>query len=121
MAFSATFTWTINAVAKILNRVKEMDYASEYRLYETDGMYQVFIRHNDRVDPVSKETYLRHNLEFRHIIYASGSTPERTNKYFFVYDVPRAGALAQIGYEAAEFGSKANLTSLQTDLLNYLS
>lgn len=121
MAFGSSYAITVNAVPKTLYRVKEEGYSSEFRLLETTGMWRMFVRHSERTDPVTKETYYRHNLELQHVLYASGSTPARTRKYYMVYDVPAADSLTDIGYEVAEFGNMADYTSIQTDLLNYLS
>lgn len=121
MAFGATYTLTVNAVAKVLIRVLEGNYSSEYRLLETTGMWKLFVRHSERIDPVTKETYYRHNVEVQHVVYAVGTTPTRTRKYYFVYDVPAADLLADLGYEAAAFGTVASSSVLQTDILNYAS
>lgn len=121
MAFGNTYTLTVNAVAKVLTRIREEGYSSEYRLLETTGMWKLFIRHNERTEKSTGETYYRHNVEVQHVVYAVGTTPMRTKKYFFIYDVPAADLLVDLGYEAAAFGTVANSTVLQADLLNYMS
>ncbi len=121
MAFGATYTVTINAVAKVLNRIKDGDFFSEYRLLETTGMWGVFIKHSEYVNATTKETYYRHNLELRHTLYANGTTPERVRRSYLVYDVPRADSLVEVGYVVAEFGNVADNATAQADLLNLLS
>lgn len=121
MAFNTTETITVNAVAKTLNRIREDGYTSEYRLIETDGTWKMFVRHTERKDPISGERYYRHNIEFQHIVNASGGVPERTRKWYYVYDVPAADSLTVLGYEAAAFGNYAAGATHQTDMLNYMS
>lgn len=121
MAYNATETITVNSVAKVLNRIREEGYSSEYRLIETDGVWKMFVRHSERKDPSTGEIYYRHNVEFQHIVNAAGGVPARTRKWYYVYDVPQADSLVTLGYEAAAFGNIAAGATHQTDLLNYMS
>lgn len=121
MAFGSTWTLTVNAVAKVLTKIREEGYSSEYRLLETTGMWKMFVRHSERKDAVTGEVYYRHNFEYQHVVYATGTTPVRTRKWYFVYDVPAADSLVELGYEAAALGTQASGGTTQTDLLNYVS
>jgi hypothetical protein len=69
--FADTITITINSVAKVLNRIADDGYTSEYYLRGTTDEFRMKIRHssylakdrgNVRVD--------RHNVEFTQRVYA---------------------------------------------------
>lgn len=75
MAFGATITITVNAVAKILNRVNQDSYGSEYLLETALDSWSLRIRHStDKVD-ADGVTMKRHNLYLEHITFPTSLLP----------------------------------------------
>lgn len=71
MAFPDTITFTINAVAKILTRVKDDGYSSEYRLRNANiEEFTALIRNSTYLDKVTGRNVDRHSVELRHTVYA---------------------------------------------------
>lgn len=94
--FSNTLTLTINAVAKVLTRVNQDSYGSEYTLVSDTELIRMQIRHT--TDKQATGDVLRHNVYIERTIFA---TPSTTEKYFSV-----TGTL------------RSRLGSAPTDLLN---
>lgn len=90
MAFGATLTLTINSVAKVLNRIRDDGYSSEYLLRSTTEEYRVQIRHS-HTDPKTTDSRLRgvdrHNMEITQVIFATSTTPEIRRKAYTVFEL----------------------------------
>lgn len=108
MAFSSTFTITINSVAKVLSKIRQDDYASEWLLLETTGEYRMKVRHSTRVDAVTKQEYHRHNLELVYTVYKTATTTEQVRKYYTVMEFPKESDLAQAKLEYEGFRTAMN-------------
>jgi hypothetical protein len=72
--FAATITLTLNAVAKVLNRVNQDSFGSEYRLVSGTEAITLKIRHS--TDSVDGDGIImaRHNVFVEHIIYPTPTT-----------------------------------------------
>lgn len=74
--FANTLTITINAVARVLTRVNQDNYGSEYRLKDATQQFILKFRNSsepsDGVEPLE-----RHNMYFEHIVYATATTSEK--------------------------------------------
>lgn len=101
MAFGATITITINSVAKVLNRVNQDGYSSEWLLLEATGAYVVKLRNSKRVDAKTGQEMHRHNVEMTYTVYATSTTPEYVRKYYAVSEFPKETDLAQAKLEHA--------------------
>lgn len=88
-AFGATFTLTINSVAKTLNRIRFDGYNSEYLLRTSTEEYRLFIRNSDAkakvVNPLLRGLE-RHNAEVVHRIFATSTTPEVLRRCYTVWE-----------------------------------
>lgn len=71
---SNTLTLTVNSVAKVLTRINQDAYASEYRLISDTESWVLKIRNT--VEKSGGYTYDRHNVEVVHITFATATTPE---------------------------------------------
>lgn len=91
MAFSTTVTITINSIAKVLNRVKDGEYSSEYYLRAPTEEFRLNIRHSNSTkkgaNPLQRGVD-RHNMEFIHTIFATATTPEVERKAYTVITHP---------------------------------
>jgi len=74
MAFGDTITITINSVAKVLNKINQDAYSSEYLLRESTGEYSMNIRHSRDKVLVNGFPLERHNLTLKQTIYAVPNT-----------------------------------------------
>lgn len=79
MAFPETITLTVNTVAKILNRINQDTYGSEYQLLGATESINLKIRHS--ADSVDKDGLVmkRHNVFVEHVVYP---TPVAAMKKF---------------------------------------
>lgn len=84
-----TLTVTINAVAKILNRIKDDGYSSEYFLRGTLDEFTAKIRHSRYTDQRGVEID-RHNVELVQTVYAvAPSTKSTIRKAYCVLENER--------------------------------
>jgi hypothetical protein len=76
MAFGDTITITINSVAKVLNKINQDGYTSEYLLRETTGEFSLKIRNSRDKTLVNGFPQERHYVTFSHTVYAvAGVSP----------------------------------------------
>lgn len=72
--FGDTISVTINAEAKVLKKINQDSYSSEYLLRETTGEYRMKVRHSKEGKLVRGESMERHNAELSYTLY--GETPD---------------------------------------------
>jgi thermostable 8-oxoguanine DNA glycosylase len=118
MSFADTITITINSVAKVLNRINQDGYSSEYLLKETTGSFRLFIR-NTTYTNKSGRLVDRHNVEFLQTIYAVAPSEINTvRKSYMVIENEQKDVAADVklfndGYVAFFTASSgANITKL---------
>jgi hypothetical protein len=100
MAFGATLTLTVNSVAKILNRINQDNYGSEYSLLTATDSWNLKIRHStDKVDSDGM-TMLRHNFYLEHITYPTVSLPMYKESVTWTTRVGKYDGNTQVGYDA---------------------
>lgn len=94
--FSDTITVTINSVAKVLNRINQDKYSSEYFLRETLGEFRLRIRNTsylDKTRPVPV-TVDRHNFELTETIYpVSPAVNSKVRKVYAVAENDRGDTI----------------------------
>lgn len=93
--FSDTLTITINAQAKILVRINQDNYSSEYFLRETDGEFRLRIRNTKYVDKTRGSISVdRHNVELTHTVYpVAPATLNTIRKTYTVFENQTGDAL----------------------------
>jgi flavin-dependent dehydrogenase len=84
--FADTITFTINSVAKVLSKINQDKYSSEYLLRETGGEFRARIRHSSFVDKTRAVTVDRHNVELTQVVYADGTSPQINRKAYMVFE-----------------------------------
>lgn len=85
--FPNTLTITIDGVAKVLTKLTEQNYSSEYRLREASGNMTLKIRHSSFADKArGGRSVDRHNVEFVHTVYGTGDDPNTIRKTYFVIE-----------------------------------
>jgi hypothetical protein len=96
MSFADTITITINSVAKVLNRINQDGYSSEYLLKETTGSFRLKIR-NSTYKAASGRLMDRHNVEFTQTIYAvSPATINMVRKSYSVIENDQTDLAADV-------------------------
>lgn len=68
--FADTITFTIDSVAKVLNRINQDGYSSEYFLRTTADEFRAKIRHSSYTDKAGRSID-RHNVELVQTVYAA--------------------------------------------------
>lgn len=114
--FADTITITINAVDKILNRINQDAYSSEYFLRGSDDDFRLKIRHTNYVSKTSGRTIDRHNVEFTQTVYpVSPETVSTVRKVYQVLEAERLDGITDphdfaLGFVA--FFTTGNVTKL---------
>lgn len=119
--FGDTITITVNAVAKVLNRINQDQYGSEYFLRGTADEYRLRIRHSSYTDKARGVLVDRHNVELVQTVYAvSPATVNTIRKSYCVLENERKdGVTDPLNFDLgfAAFLNSGNITKL----LNYES
>lgn len=79
--FPATITLTVNAIAKVLNRVNQDSYGSEYQLVDVLDSWNLKIRHT--IDSIDADglAMRRHNVFVEHVVYPTPTTFMKKDTY----------------------------------------
>lgn len=102
---------------KILTRVKEQDYSSEFLLRSSTDEYRLRIRHTNS-DATAQRPYKadRHNVEVVQTIFAAGDVPQYERKFYFVIEHKPGDLATNLADAVADLmilTSNAFLVSLQ--------
>jgi len=108
MAFGTTLTITVDGNAKVLNRINQDNYGSEYSLLGDTDSWNLKIRHStDSVDSDGM-TMLRHNVYLEHVTYATSTTPMYKETF-------------TVTLRAGKYDGTGNLTDVSEAMVAYLA
>lgn len=115
--FADTLTITINSVAKVLTRIRQDDYSSEYLLRETTGEFRLKIRNTNFSDKTRSGIGVdRHNVELTQIINpVAPATIAQKRKAFATFELDRTDTVVDpVKFTAGlvVFLTEANLTKM---------
>lgn len=79
--FPATITLTVNTVAKVLNRVNQDNYGSEYQLNAGTESINLKIRHSADSRDGDGIVMKRHNVFVEHVVYPTPTTELQKSTY----------------------------------------
>lgn len=79
-----TITITFDGESKVLVKINQDQYSSEYLLRETDGSFGLKVRHSTTKRGLL--VYDRHNVEISHNVYAVADVPEYDQRAYFVFE-----------------------------------
>lgn len=119
MAFGSTLTLTVNSVAKVLNRINQDNFGSEYYLRSSTDSYRVKIRHSSEAKQADGRSFDRHNVEVTHTVFATSTTPEIVRQFYIVGRVLNNDDLTTAGYLFAGFVDYLDSATVQGDLLTW--
>lgn len=121
--FSETITITVNAQAKVLTRVNQDSYSSEYRLKETTGEFSLRIRNTAYLDRTRNGgvNVDRHNVELIHTVYpVAPATIPIVRKSYLVFENDKPDALTDVSNFVVGFGGFITATNV-TKMANWES
>ncbi|DAD50057.1 TPA_asm: coat protein [ssRNA phage Esthiorhiza.4_11] len=121
MSFGATLTITVNSVAKVLNRINQDNYGSEYYLRSSLDEYRVKIRHSKESPLSDGRQFDRHNVEVTHTVFAVGAVPEIKRVDSFTNRTLGTDDITASGYLFAAFATYMANATVQGDLLTWQS
>jgi 3-hydroxy-3-methylglutaryl CoA synthase len=114
--FSDTITITVNAIAKVLTRINQDKYSSEYLLKDTDSEFRLRIRNSSYTDKTRGVVVDRHNVELVQTVYAAvAGGPNTIRKAYVVTENDfRDGITSAVKFDASlmAFLTEGNLTKL---------
>jgi hypothetical protein len=101
--FADTLTFSVNSVDKVLTRINQDGYSSEYFLRESDGQYSLFIRNSRILDKKRPGVGIdQHNVELIHTLFpdvAGGVSTIRRS--FWTLQNQQGDTLVDPKYDAA--------------------
>jgi hypothetical protein len=100
MAFGATITLTVNAVAKVLNRINQDNYGSEYLLESALDSWSLKIRHSVDKPDANGVTFRRHNMFLEHVTFATATLPAYNESVTWTMRHGKFDGNTSIGYDA---------------------
>lgn len=116
-----TLTVTVNGVAKVLNRISDDGYTSEYLLRGTLDEFRVKIRHSSYSDAKRQKSVERHNVELTQTIYpVSPATVNTVRKAYSVFENDTGDVTADVVFLDAGLVGILTNTHL-TELTNWIS
>lgn len=121
MSFGATLTVTIDTVPKVLNRINQDNYGSEYLLREVLEEFRVRIRHSKEALKVGIAQFDRHNVEITHTVFATASDSQIVRQAYIVLRNAYNDNLTTAGYLVAGFVDYLDNPTVQGDLLTWQS
>lgn len=114
--FADTLTITINSVAKVLTRVNQDGYSSEYLLREATGEFRLRLRNTSYTDKSRAVVVHRHNIELTETIYPTApATVNTIRKYYSVLENDATNLVtddAKFAAGVTAFQTEANFTKL---------
>lgn len=81
-----TFTITVGGVAKVLAKINQDTYTSEYMFRDATEQYIAKIRHSRTKAVNGYPSYDRHNCEVVRTTFATPSAAESYQKFYFVLE-----------------------------------
>lgn len=121
MAFGATLTLTVNSVAKVLNRINQDNYGSEYYLRNATESYRARIRHTKEARDASGRVNDRHNVEVVHTVFGVGGALDTVRTMYIIMRAPENDDLTTLGHNVAAFTAYVNDNTVRSDVLNWMS
>jgi bifunctional N-acetylglucosamine-1-phosphate-uridyltransferase/glucosamine-1-phosphate-acetyltransferase GlmU-like protein len=79
-----TLTVTYNSVAKVLNKINQDNYTSEFYLRDALEDYRVKVRHSTESVKAGQPVYERHQVDLTRTVFATTTTPERIYQTYTV-------------------------------------
>jgi len=122
--FADPQTLTVNAVAKVLNRIGTGQGSSEYLLRSSTEEFRLNIRNTSYTDKKRGVIIDRHNVEFVHTVFAvAPATLSSVRKSYVVIENQRGDTLTDPTYVASALCSwlVASTNANITKLMNYES
>lgn len=115
--FADTITVTINSVAKVLTRINQDKYSSEYLLRGTTDEFRLLIRHSNYVDKTRGGKKVdRHNVELTQTVYpvSPAVVPTIRKAYVVLENEYSDGTTDPLNFDLgfAAFLTSANITKL---------
>lgn len=90
MALGSSLTLPLSGGSKVLVRIRDDGYSSEYYLRETLKSYRAQVRHSKTKATATKPEYDRHNFEVVITTFAASGVDEFYQKFYFVLEqLPR--------------------------------
>lgn len=122
MAFGSTLTLTVNAVAKVLNRINDENYGSEYYLRNgSTDEYRVTIRHSKEAPLADGKRMDRHLVTITHTVFGVSPAPDVSRIVSFTARVKENDDLTNAGYLFAAAVDYMDSATVQGDLLTWQS
>jgi hypothetical protein len=114
--FADTLTITINSVAKVLTRINQDGYASEYLLRTSTEQFSLKLRNSQYTDKTRAVKVDRHNIELVQTVFpVSPATVSTVRKYYSVLENDASNDIAadaKFGAGATAFQTEANFTKM---------
>lgn len=115
-----TLTIKINAVDKILKRIRFDGYETQYYLREALEEFTVNIRHSKEAPQKDGTVFDRHNVELIHTVFATATAPSRSRITYMVFRNTRDDDYTLVGYDVTAVADLLKVTGNIPDLLAFV-
>lgn len=116
-----TLTISVNAVNKVLKRINQDQYTTQYYLREATQEFTVNIRHSKESPQKDGTVFDRHNVELIQTVYATSSAPAYTRVTYVVMRNTRTDDYTQVGYGITAVADLIKASGNIADLLDWVS
>lgn len=116
-----TLTIKINAVDKILKRINQDNFATQYYLHEATEEFTINIRHSKESPQKDGTVFDRHNVELIHTVFATATAPAYTRVTYVVSRNTRADDFTAVGYDITGVADLLKVAGNVPDLLAWVS
>lgn len=121
MAFSSTLTITVNAVAKVLNRINQDSYGSEYYLRTSTESWRARIRHSKEAPNAFGIVNDRHNFEVVHTIFGVSPAPDKVRTIYTIIRSPESDDATTLAQDVTGYVDYIDGASFAGDMLAWLN
>lgn len=116
-----TLTIKVNAVDKILKRINQDAFSTQYYLHAGSEEFTVNVRHTKESAQKDGTVFDRHNVEYIHTVFATETARAKTRVTYVVMRNVRDDDYTEVGYDITAVADLLKVTGNIPDLLGWVS
>lgn len=116
-----TLTIEVNSIDKVLKRINQDQYSTQYYLHEATEEFTVNIRHSKESPQKDGTVFDRHNVELIHTVFATEAAPAIVRVTYMVTRNTRSDDYTEVGYDITAVADLIKATGNIADLLAWVS
>lgn len=121
MSFGSTITIVVNGGNKVLNKINQDSYGSEYLLRTSTEEYRMKIRNSKESVQKDGKAYDRHNVELTHTWFKTSTDPEKVRQAYVVLRNTYDENMEQVAFVDKALADFVGSGTVIADLLGWQS